>query len=163
SSTTSRTGSITAAGQSFVITQAAAIAQSYNASVAISGPAQIVRAEGFAELLADELIALSGQAAVGGVKGDLLVTYNTNISNHLPSSDSTSQTTDALLLLTDPAPQNLAVGTNAFRGVLAGANAIRFPNVPLAPAAGGSFTNMLRITGVRVNANATPGPAPVQV
>jgi hypothetical protein len=89
---------------------------------------------------------------------DILVTFNTNITNlALLSLDPSGQTTDAVLLKDENSGQPVTPGTNAFYGVLAGPNAIRFHNVPLAP---DDAEHNLRITNVRVDANAVASVFP---
>src|SRR5262249_19526413 len=132
-------------------------AQSYSATISpASSPT--LRKEGLTEKIGDLVAVISGQTAAGGLTGDVIVTLNASVTNHLLSTDTTHQTTDALLLLNDPAAQNLALNVNAFYGIIAGPNAIRFKNIPLSPITAGTFSNYkLRFTGIRVNGGST-GP-----
>jgi len=139
-------------GVQYAISQAPAGA-TYNCTV--GAPAvRTLRPEGISELLADLLLTCSG-TSTGGVTGDIIVTLNTSVTNHALTSDATGDTTDALVLMDEPASQSLLLsgsGQNVFRGVVAGPQSIRFPGVRLAPD-NGSFHHTFRVTNLRADAN----------
>ena len=155
SNTTSakQSGSITVNGSTYIVNQAAAgISQSLACRIASNQPqANTLRQEGLTELLADLVMTCSGSSSAG-ITGDVTVNLNANLTNRLLSSDPSGITTDALLLIDDPAGNALVLNTNVFRGIIVGPKAIRFPSVPLAAAAG-TFSHTVRITNLRVDAN----------
>jgi hypothetical protein len=156
-----RSTTLAIAGLNYSISQAALQQESYSCSVSATAPT--VRKEGGAELIGDLVLTCNGFSA-GNITGDVVVslnTLNTTLTNHLLGTDPSGQTTDALLLKDEPAAQALALNTNAFRGQSFGANAIRFPNVPLAVETG-SFLHTFRITNVRAFANNVIVPGTIQ-
>ena len=107
------------------------VAPSYQCSVN-PDPVRMLRAEGVAELTSDLVLICTG-TSVGAVMGDVIVTFNASVTNHTLSSDTTNSITDALLLNVDVSNPTWALGSNAYSGLVAGPNAIRFPSVSLAP------------------------------
>ena len=105
-------------------------------------------------------MSCAGQAPSGGLTGDILISFNTGITNLLLSSGQT----DALLLEDEPASANLALGTNAFRGVLSPANGERhpLPGSAIGRRERGSILHTWRITNARVNAQALAAGGTVQ-
>ena len=148
-----RTGTVFVAGLAYTINQAADITQNYKCSQppppTFSATPTMIRVEGQTELTGDMVFRTCDNAAPGGVTGDIVVTYNTTITNRRLSTDASGQTIDAVLRLNDN--QAPVLNTNIFLGVVAGPNSIRFPKVPLA-GSGGGFNNDWRITNVRVDA-----------
>ncbi len=143
-------GSITIAGLAYVINEQPPGSQANSCSISSPAPPPI-RAEGYSERVADAVFTCEGQAPSGGLIGDVLITFNTGITNSLLNTGQT----DALLLGDEPTAANLALGTNAFRGLLSAVNGtegILFPGVQLASASGGTFQHTWRITNARVNA-----------
>ncbi len=159
-SSTTQTGAITIAGLSYVINEQPAGSQPDSCSIG-SGAPPLVRPEGFSEKVGDVVFTCSGQAPPGGVIGDILISFNTGVTNLLLSTGST----DALLLKDEPAAANLALGTNVYRGVLSSVNGvgtILFPGVQFASVSGGAFSHIWRITNARVNAQALAAGGNVQ-
>ena len=151
SSMSPQSGTIAIAGLAFAITEQPMGSQANSCSA--SSVASPVRPEGFAERVADVVLECSGQAPPGGLTGDILISFNTNVTNLLLS---TTQT-DALLLEDEPTTANLALGKNVFRGSISSATAtgaILFPAVQLASVSGGAFSHTWRITNARVNVEA---------
>ncbi len=151
SGSASATGTITIAGLVYVINEQGAGAPSYTCS-ASSLAASLIRPEGFSEKVSDVVFTCSGQAAPpGGITGDIQLSLDATITNRLLNTGQT----DVLLLEDEPTAASLALGTNAFRGVLSsanGASTILFPGVQLATVNGGTFLHTWRITNARVNA-----------
>jgi hypothetical protein len=108
-SSTPQTGAITIAGLTYVINEQPVGSQPNSCSISSDVPASI-RPEGFAEKVGDVVFTCSGQAPSGGVTGDILISFNTGVTNLLLSTGPT----DALLLEDEPTAANLALGTNAF-------------------------------------------------
>ncbi|HTX34880.1 MAG TPA: SBBP repeat-containing protein [Bryobacteraceae bacterium] len=155
----SRSGTLTVAGITYTITQAPQGPYGYNCSTSVAAPATM-RTEGIAELAADIVLNCSGYSA-GNVTGDVLVTLNTWLTNHTLNSDPSGQTTDALLLVDEPAGNNLILsGTkqNVYRGIVSGPMSVTFKSVSLAPE-NGNFSHIFRITNVRADANYLSGSA----
>jgi uncharacterized repeat protein (TIGR01451 family) len=156
-----QSGTITVQGAAYTINELPPAAQSFSCFVGRPLPLDI-RAEGFAEPVADLLMTCSGQAPVGGITGDIVVGFNAGISNRLLSAGYT----DILLLEDEPTSQNLALGTNVFRGLTSFelSNTVLFPSVQFASAGGGNFSHTWRITNARVDAEfAAQGPLPAAV
>ncbi len=154
-SSSPQSGAITIANESYLINEQAAGSQPNSCSFDAITPAPI-RPEGYSEKVADTVFTCSGQAPPGGVTGDILISFNAGITNLLLSSGST----DALLLQNEPTGATLALGANAFRGVLStlnGAGAILFPSVQLASVSGGAFSHTWRIANARVSAQGLEG------
>ena len=165
SSSASRTGTLTVAGNTYTVNQIPQGSQTYSCTASAGAPPSM-RGEGIAELAGDLVVTCSGVSA-GGVTGDVLVTLNTSLTNHTLNADPSGQTTDALLLVDEPSAANLTTGggsQNVYSGSIAGPLAVRFPNVSLAPETG-SFHHVFRITNVRVDAShvAVPGPVTATV
>ncbi len=158
-------GTILIAGFAYAINEQPPAAQANSCSASSVGSA--IRPEGFADRVADVVLMCSGQAPPGGVTGDILVSFDTavttniNVTNRLLSAGQT----DALLLEDEPTAANLALGTNAFRGVISSVNgtpAILFPAVQLASVSGGAFSHTWRVANARVNAQALGKGSTVQ-
>jgi len=134
SSTVTRTGTITIAGQPFTVTQAgSALSPACSASAPTASP---VAVEGRTELLSDYVLTCSGFASALTV--DLSFLINTNITNHL-----TGSATDVALTING--------AQTAQKATLSGFNTISWTGVTLAPAANGSV--VLRISKVRADAS----------
>ncbi len=148
-------GAIMIAGLAYVINEQAAGAQAPSCSA--SSAASLIRPEGYSERVADVVVVCNGQAPPGGLTGDIQVSFHSGVTTNIGVTNlllSAGQT-DALLLEDEPTAANLALGLNAFRGVLSSANGtavILFPEVQLASVSGGSFSHTWRITNARVNA-----------
>ncbi len=155
----SRSGTLTVAGITYTISQAPQGPDGYTCGTSVAAPATM-RTEGIAELASDIVLNCSGFSA-GNVTGDVLVTLNTWLTNHTLNSDPSGQTTDALLLVDEPAANNLILsGTNqnVYRGIVSGPMSVTFKNVSLAPESG-NFSHIFRITNVRADANYLGGSA----
>jgi hypothetical protein len=160
SSTNAQTGTITIAGLAYVINEQPAGSQANSCSINSATP-PLIRPEGFSEKVADIVFTCEGKAPPGGLTGDILISFNSGITNLLLSTGQT----DALLLEDEPTAANLALGTNAFRGLLSsvnGAGAILFPGLQLAAVGGGAFTHVWRVTNARVNAQGIANAGSVQ-
>src|SRR5262249_17224846 len=92
-----RAGTVTVANSNYVVNQVAASLPSFAAAVTVPA-APVTRAEGMTELAGNIQITTSGPAITGGVTGDVVVVYNTTVTNRLL----TGTQTDALLLVNDP-------------------------------------------------------------
>jgi hypothetical protein len=130
---TARTGVVTVAGLTLVITQAAA--NNPRGCVVTAAPAPVVAAEGVTELLGSLTVTCTGFATA--VTGSLELTLNTPVTNRV-----TGETVNASLAINGGAP---AVGT------LGGYGTLRWRGVTLNP---GSTT--LTVSGVRANASLLP-------
>ncbi len=151
------TGTIMVAGLVYVIHEQPPGAPTYTCSASSLAPAPI-RPEGFSEKVSDVVFTCGGQAApAGGLTGDIRVSFNATITNRLL----TTGQTDVLLLEDEPTAASLALGTNAFRGILS-SNAILFPGVQVATVNGGTFLHTWRITNARVNSKALAPASTVQ-
>jgi uncharacterized repeat protein (TIGR01451 family) len=165
SSTNPQSGTITIAGLAYAISEQPVGSSPYSCSA--GSTASPIRPEGYSERVADVVMVCAGQASPSGVTGDILISFSSslttaiNVSNHLLSTGQT----DALLLEDEPAAADLALGTNAFRGLISsvnGTSAILFPSVQLAAAGGGSFSHTWRIANARVDAQALGAMSTVQ-
>ncbi len=154
----SRTATITIAGLNYSISQAASAQEGY--SCVASATPVIVRKEGGAEKIADLTMTCNGFGA-GNVRGDVVISLNTPVTNHLLSTDTSGQTTDALLLIDEPQAGALTLNSNVLRGQPFGPNAIRFANALLELEAG-SFSHRFRITNVRAFAQNMTVPSTIQ-
>ena len=144
----------------YVINEQPAGAPAYTCS-ANSTTHRVIRPEGFAEKVAMLSLACGGQAPRGGLTGDIRISFNAGITNLLLSSGQT----DALLLEDEPTSANLALGTNAFRGVLSPASgrASSFSRQCNWPARRAEhLLHTWRITNARVNAQALARGGTVQ-
>lgn len=103
-----------------------------------------VRAEGRTELASDLVLDCSG-ASRSAMTGDVLVKFNTNFTSKPAGS-----ATEALLLVGNPAAPQPSV--NAFQGIVASNDAVRFLSVPLA-ASGANATRTFRMTNLRLDAS----------
>jgi hypothetical protein len=120
---------------------------------AIAAVPPTVRGEGLAELTGDVILNCSGNAPAGGITANVSVFLNTLVTSKLIGA-----TSEALILIDEPAPGTQMLGVNLFQGVVSGANVITFTGIPFADAPGGLVTRVLRITNIRVNANAIGAP-----
>jgi len=113
------------------------------ACTATAGVPPLARAEGITELVGDIVLNCSGGSGAA-ITANVQIFLNTNVTSRII----TGNTTEALLLLGEPAAATL--GTNAFQGQLAGANSLVWLGVPILP--GGTTEQTIRITNVRANA-----------
>jgi hypothetical protein len=141
-----RSAQLVIGGQNLSITQGGPAASSFQCMGTSVSP--LVRSESIADLAGDIGLICLGSPPSSGITGNLRVTLNTNITSRLVSLPST---TEALLLIDDPAPGSLVVGTNAFRGIRVSDTEIEFQGVPFAPP-GQNPLQFARITNVRANA-----------
>jgi uncharacterized repeat protein (TIGR01451 family) len=141
-STSSRSGTIVIAGQTFSVSQSGS--DMLNCSVSTANPI-IVRAEALAELSGQPYFACT-LLPPGGTKADIQAFFNTNVTSRLLNSNSL----EALLLINEPA--NPVLGTNAFPGVLGSSNSVLFSQVQLPPT-NSPLQLSLRIVNVRLNAS----------
>ena len=131
---------------------------------ASAGSRPMIRALGQAELVGDLLVNCSGVAPGVGASVTVQVQLNAPFTGR--TGVGTNPSTEALLLVGDPAPGQQVVqpagstvaGANVFQGVLAGPAMIQFSNVQvIPPGMQGATTKVIRITNVRVNARALVG------
>ncbi|MBX5495678.1 MAG: hypothetical protein IRZ15_10120, partial [Bryobacteraceae bacterium] len=120
-----------------------AAAQAAFACTATAGVPPLARAEGITELVGDIVLNCSGGSGAA-ITANVQIFLNTNVTSRITSGN----TTEALLLLGEPATASL--NTNAFQGQLAGANSLVWLNVPILPP--GTTVQTIRITNVRANA-----------
>jgi hypothetical protein len=156
------------------VTADTAAAQSFQCQANAGVPAR-VRGEGRTELVGEMLLNCNGNvASTGALYANIQIFLSTNITSKI--TNSTTNATEALLMLGDPLPTmqcltpNLisaapqvplipSCGTgsvwatyqNVYQGVKAGDNSLLWLNVPIVvpPAT----TQVIRITNVRANAN----------
>ncbi len=120
-----------------------------------------VRGEGQADRVGDLVLSCSGGTPNSPLTTNFQIFLNTNITSNLSNNDPTP-TTEALLLLNEPAPVLQILGANVFRGLTAGGNSIFWSGVTFAPDSAGKA--LFRITNIRVNASGfTPGPLPATI
>jgi hypothetical protein len=118
-----------------------------------------VRWEGQTERVGDIVLSCSGGTPNAPITASFTIFLNTTITSNLLDHN-TIPTTEALLLLNEPAPVLQVLGANVFRALKAGGNSITWPGVTFAPDSAGKVT--LRFTNIRVNATPlNPLPAPV--
>lgn len=152
------------------VTADTAAAQSFQCQANAGVPAR-VRGEGRTELVGEMLLNCNGNVASStALYANIQIFLSTNITSKIINS--TTNATEALLMLGDPLPANQCLTANAatttipypwcgttsaytyqnvFQGVKAGDNSLLWLNVPIVipPAT----TQVIRITNVRANAN----------
>ncbi|HET6955312.1 MAG TPA: hypothetical protein VFI56_01985 [Vicinamibacterales bacterium] len=116
-----------------------------------------VRSEGLTERAGDFIVQCVG-VSQSPVTGTVQVFFNTNFTSRLTSG----ATSEALLLVDEPAPGTQTAGVNLFQGTVSGPNALTFSNVPLFPAAAETASRILRLTNLRLDASALSG-SPAQL
>ena len=127
-----RSVALTIANQPYTVTQAGSGSNANCTATAAASP--LVALEGLTEAVGGININCTGVTST--IKGDVVLTLNTNVTNPL------NGTINALLSVNGGAPLS---------GVVTGYNIIRFPNVSLTPTA--SNTVNLAISQVCANAN----------
>lgn len=129
-----------------VSVQANAQAFSCNAN---AGVPTIARAEGIADLVGDVILNCTGGTAGTTFTANFQVFLNTNITSRIVSGS----TTEALLLVGEPAAAAAVSGTNVFAGTLVTANSVAWLGVPITQPGPTGTTLVIRFTNVRANAN----------
>jgi len=141
STTFARTGQLTIAGQTFVITQSAP-GNNVSCTAAVAAPAQIAL-EGRTELLGDLVVTCTGLSSA--VSAGVSLTLNTDVTNTLSGTNSI----DALLVS----------GGISRNGQISGYNSILWPAVTIGPG-----NAAMTITKVRADASLyTAGGGPLTV
>src|SRR5258708_6391490 len=119
-------------------------AQPFTCTLSVGVPAPL-RLEALGELLSDQVATCTGGSLGQPALYDITVFANVSLTNRILNG-----TTDALLLIDDPAPAQQKLNTNVFQGALVAANSIKFASVPITQP--GSGTRVLRIVNLRSNA-----------
>lgn len=132
------------------------VAAQYSCTVA-SSPLTM-RLEGTAELSGEIVITCGGTHSSNGITGDLIVAFNTPVSNDFGGGQNVFGAPPRLLI---NEPATLQVG-NTIAATQINAQQIRFSSVPFAPTGVTTTQNrILRITYTRLNANFLPNNAQV--
>jgi sugar lactone lactonase YvrE len=105
-----------------------------------------LRFEGSAELLGNLVVTCAGGNPGQNVNSNISVAANVNLTSRLLSS--TTQATEALLVIGNPSPAQQVLNTNIFQGSLTSLNTIMFSNVSI-PAPGFSSQTVLTIVNLR--------------
>jgi hypothetical protein len=92
-----------------------------------------MRLEGLAELTGNIILTCSGTAPTTGITGTITISLATQITSKLLSGT----TSEALVLVNEPAPGTQVLGTNVFEGIVSG-NQVTFNSVPFAAPPGGT-------------------------
>ncbi len=137
---TPRIGTLSVAHRTFYVYQSGSTA---TPSCTVSATPTVIRSTGLAELTG-ELAIHCINVPQAGIPADIYVSLGANVTNRLLIEP---DYTDALLLLNNP--MSPTPGINAFLGVAAGYNILRWPNVILKGEADGKAG--MRITNMRVN------------
>jgi hypothetical protein len=123
----------------------------------------VVRWEGLTEPVNDLYLICTGGIAGASAPANFQVFFNLNVTSN-PLDNNTPSTTEALLLINEPAPTAQILGTNVFRGKKASANSLIWVGVNF-PIPGDLLPLVMHFTNLRVQANALsntpPLPSPV--
>jgi uncharacterized repeat protein (TIGR01451 family) len=141
--TGARSGSLTIAGLTYVVTQAGT-GSAVSCVASVPGAPQVAL-EGRTEAVGDVQVSCTGLS--GAVAADIALTMNTNVTNTLTGTSAV----DAVLLVNEG---------NARNGQLSSYGTIRWPGVTLVADSSGTAT--VRITGVRVDASLLTAAANLQ-
>jgi len=118
-----------------------------------------IRSEGLAERVGDYVMDCSGGIAGAPVTVNFTLFLNTAVTSRILALPST---TEALLLIDEPAPGAQVLNVNVFPGLLSGGNSISWQNISFAEPGAGAH-RIFRLTNVRANANGIAGsPSMVQ-
>lgn len=114
-----------------------------------------IRSEGRAELAGDLVLDCTGGIAGNPVTVSLTLYVNTAVTSRILSLPAT---TEALLIIDEPAPEAQVLNTNVFQGLLSGGNSISWPNITFTQP--GDFGHRIfRLNNVRANGGGlSPGP-----
>lgn len=116
---TTRSGSLTIAGQPFFVTQAGNVSPSISCTLQnIPSPA-LLRSSGRAELLSDLELLCSGQTGGSFLFGDIVLTLDGAFTSRITQTQ--GERTEAVLSL---------IGGGTVAGQVDGPNSVRFPGVP---------------------------------
>ena len=106
------------------------------------------RFEGVGEQFGNVVLTCTGGTAGQNVNATVSVTSNVNLTSRILNNS--TQATEALLIVGNPAPAQQALNANIFQGVLTNSNTITFSSVPI-PAPGSSGQTILTIANLRGN------------
>jgi hypothetical protein len=147
-----------------LVVMTAATASAQNAAFACTASAGVpplLRSEGLTELTGDIVLNCTGGDPLVPIIANFQVFLNTNMTSRFISDPYT----EAMLLINEPVEGAQVLGTNVFAGRKIGDNSIAWLGVPVVPP-GSVGTRVIRMTGVRANANqlgVASGLIPTQV
>ena len=131
------------------------------ACTATAGVPPLLRAEGLTELTGDIVLNCTGGDPAASILANIQVFLNTNMTSRLVADPYT----EAMLMIDEPVESAQVMGSNIWAGRKVGDNSVAWLGVPIIPP-GTTATRVIRMTGIRANANqlgVASGLIPTQV